>query len=73
MSSVTETQVSALFKTLYANQSSIDIPNKLIKLGADPLSVPFTPIYNQSVETDRVLNVLLKSLTGHSSLGLRST
>ena len=46
MSSVTETQVSALFKVLDANKSSIDIPNKLIKLAADPLSVPLTQIYN---------------------------
>ena len=29
MSSVTETQVSTLFKALDANKSSIDIPNKL--------------------------------------------
>ena len=37
--------VSALFKALDANKSSIDIPNKLIKLAADPLSEPFTQIY----------------------------
>jgi len=35
MSSVTETQVSTLFKTLDANKSSIDIPNKLTKLAAN--------------------------------------
>jgi len=57
MSSVTETQVSTLFKTLDANKS-IDIPNKLIKLAANPLSVPFTQIYNQSIETGIVPNVL---------------
>ena len=55
-SSVTETQVSTLFKALDANKSSIDIPNKLIKLAADPLSEPFTQIYNQSIVT--VPNVL---------------
>ena len=58
MSSVTEMQVSTLFKALDANKSSIDIPNKLIKLAADPLSVPFTQIYNQSVVTGIVPNVL---------------
>ena len=58
MSPVAETQVSTLFKTLDANKSSIDIPNKLIKLAADPLSVPFTQIYNQSIETGIVPNVM---------------
>ena len=58
MSFVTETQVSTLFKTLDANKSSIDIPSKLIKLAAAPLSVPFTQIYNQSIETCIVPNVL---------------
>ena len=58
MSFVTETQVSTLFKTLDANKSSIDIPNKVIKLAPDPLSVPFTQIYNKSIETGIVPNVL---------------
>ena len=55
-SSVTETQVSTLFKALDTNKSSTDIPNKLIKLAADPLSEPFTQIFNQSIVT--VPNVL---------------
>ena len=55
---VTEPEVSTLFKTLDANKSSIDIPNKLIKLAADPLSVFFTQIYNQSIETGIVPNVM---------------
>lgn len=55
-SSVTETQASTLFKALDANKSSIDIPNKLIKLAADLLSESFTQIYNQSIVT--VPNVL---------------
>ena len=58
MSTVTETQVSSLFKTLEVNKSSIDIPNKLIKIAAEPLSVPFTKIYNQSIETGIVPNIL---------------
>ena len=61
MSSVTETQVSSLFKTLDANKSSTDIPNKLIKLAAEPLSVPFTKIYNQSIEIGIVPNILKMS------------
>lgn len=58
MSTVTETQVSNLFKTLDKNKSSIDIPNNLIKIAAEPLSVPFTQIYNQSIQTGVVPNIL---------------
>ena len=41
-------------RILDENKSSIDIPNKLIELAADPVSVPFTQIYNQSFETGLV-------------------
>ena len=41
-----------------SNKLSIDIPNKLIKIAAEPLSVPFTQIYNQSIETGIVPNIL---------------
>jgi len=27
----------------------LDIPNKLIKISSEPLSIPFTYIYNQSI------------------------
>ena len=55
---VTEAQVSNFFKTLDTNKSSIGIPNNLIKIAAEPLSVPFTQIYNQSIETGIVPNIL---------------
>ena len=58
LSPVTETQVYNLFKALDINKSSIDIPNKLIKLAAEPLSIPFAQIYNQSIETDIVPDTL---------------
>ena len=57
MSTVTESQVSFLFKALDVNKSSIDIPNKLIKLAAEPISVLFTKIYNQSIEIGIVSQV----------------
>ena len=57
MENVREAQVSNLFKNL-TNKSSIDIPNKLIKIAAEPLSVPFPQIYNQSIETGIVPNIL---------------
>ena len=58
MENVTEAQVSNLFKNPDTNKSSIGIPNKLIKIAAEPLSVPFTQIYNQSIETGIVPNIL---------------
>ena len=58
MSCVTETQVCSLFKCLNDHKSSLDIPNKLIKIAAQPLSVPLTYIYNQSIETGIVPDIL---------------
>ena len=58
MSTVTETQVLNLFMTLDKSKSSIDIPNNLIKLAAKPLSAPLTKIYNQSIQTGVVPNIL---------------
>ena len=58
MENASEDQVSNLFKNLDANKSSIGIPNKLIKTAAEPLSVPFTQNYNQSIETGIVPNIL---------------
>ena len=58
MSTVTENQVYNLFMTLDKNKSSIDIPNNLIKLAAEPLSALFTKIYNESIQTGVVPNIL---------------
>ena len=60
MSTVTETQVLNLFMSLDKSKSSIDIHvlNNLIKLAAEPLSAPFTKIYNQSIQTGVVPNFL---------------
>ena len=58
MENVTEAQVSNLFNNLNTNRSSIGIPNKLIKIAAEPLSVLFMQIYNQSIETGIVPNIL---------------
>ena len=35
-------------KSFDVSKSSLDIPNKLTKLAAEPVSVPFTKICNQS-------------------------
>ena len=42
MSPVTEGQVSRLFSNLDVQKASLDIPNKLIKIAAEPLSKPLT-------------------------------
>ena len=58
LSCVTETQVCLLLQCLNDHKSSLDIPNKLIKIAAQPLSVPLTYIYNQSIETGIVSDIL---------------
>ena len=58
MSCVTETQVCLLFKGLNDHKSSLDIPNKLINIAAQLLSIPLTYIYNQSIETGIVPDIL---------------
>lgn len=49
MSPVEATQVCRLFQNVNENKTSLDIPNKLIKIASEPLSLPFTYIYNQSI------------------------
>ena len=48
MSCVAEIQVCSLFKCLNDHKSSLDIPKKLIKIVAQPLSIPLTYIHNQN-------------------------
>ena len=48
MSPVEATQVCRLFQNLNENKTSLDIPNKLIEIASEPLSIPFTYIYNHS-------------------------
>lgn len=51
MSPVTDAQVSRLFSNLDEQKASLDIPSKLIKIAAKPLSKPLAFIYNQSITT----------------------
>ena len=50
-------QVCRLFQNLNENKTSLDIPNKLIKITSEPLSLPFTYIYNQSIANGLVPDV----------------
>ena len=54
LSPITEAQAFTLFSSLNENKTSLNIPNKLIKLASEPLSKPFTVIYNESVLTGKV-------------------
>ena len=57
MSPVEATQVYRLFQNLNEKNTSLDIPNKLIKIASEPLSIPFTYIYNQSIASGIVPDV----------------
>ena len=48
-SPVEATRVCRLLQNLNENKTSLDIPNKLIKIASEPLSIPFTYIYNQFI------------------------
>ena len=51
---VTQAQVFTLFAGLKDNKASLNVPNKLIKLASEPLSMPFTRIYNESILSGKV-------------------
>ena len=58
MSPVSEANVSLLFSQLNPNKASLDIPNKLIKIAARPLSAPLTLLYSESKSNGSVPEVL---------------
>ncbi len=55
---VTEPQVRQLFLSLDGNKSSLSIPNTIIKISASIIAPIFTSIYNESINTSVVPNVL---------------
>ena len=58
MSCATETQICSLIKCLNDQKSYLNIPNKLIQIAAQPLSISLKYIYNQSIETGIVSHIL---------------
>ena len=58
MSPVTIGKTTQLFLNLNENKASIGIPNTMIKKAASELAVPFTLIYNKSIETGVVPDIL---------------
>ena len=58
MSPVIETQVLDLFLALDINKSSINIPNEMIKMAAPIIAPIFTVIYNESINTGIVPDIL---------------
>ena len=57
MSPITEEWVANFFSTLNDKKSSLDIPNKLVRLASKPLSKPFAFIFNKSIPKDIVPDV----------------
>ena len=51
MSPITEVQVSRLFSSLNVQKSSLCVPNKLIKIAAEPLWKTPVHIYNHLITT----------------------
>ena len=54
---MTKNKVKDLFSSLNEDKSSLGIPIKLIKIAAEPLAVPFTSIYNESIKTGIVPDI----------------
>ena len=58
MSPVNEADVSLFFSQLNPSKVSLDIPNKLVRLAHHLLSVPLTMLYNESIISGIVPDVL---------------
>ena len=52
---VTQAQVFALFAGLKDNKAFLNVPNKLVKLASEPLSMPLIRIYNESMLSGKFL------------------
>ena len=61
MSPVNETSVSLLFSQLNPNKVSLTVPNKLVRVAHEPLAMPFTALFNESVASGVVPEVLKMS------------
>ena len=69
MSSVNETSVSFLFSQLNPNKVSLTVPNKPVSVAHEPLAMPFTALFNESVASGVVPDVLkISSVTPKSKV-----
>ena len=57
LSPVTEEWLANFFSCLKDKKSSLDVPNKLVRLASKTLSKPFTYIFNKSISTGIVPDV----------------
>ena len=57
LSPVTEEWVANFFSSLNDKKSSLDVPNKLVRLASQTLSKPFAYIFNKSISTSIVPDV----------------
>ena len=67
MSPVDATQICRLFQNLNQDKTSLDIPTKLIKIASEPLSIPFTYIYDKSIASGIVPDVFKISIPIYKS------
>ena len=58
MSPANEADVPILSSQLNPSKSSLDIPNKLVRLARQPLAIPFALLYNESILFVTVPDVL---------------
>lgn len=58
MSPVNETSVSLLISQVNPNKASLTIPNKLVSVAHEPLAMPSTASFNESVISGTVPEVL---------------
>ena len=58
MSLVNETSVSLPFSQLNPNKASLTIPNKLVSVAHEPLAIPFAALFNESIASGVVPEVL---------------
>ena len=73
MSPVNETSVSFLFSQLNPNKVSLTVPNKPVSVAHEPLAMPFTALFNESVASGVVPELLkISSVTPIHKSGLMS-
>ena len=58
MSPVNKTSVSLLVSQLNPNKESLTIPNKLVSVAHEPSAMPFTALFNESIASEIVPEVL---------------
>ena len=51
LSPVKCSEIEILLSNLNSNKASLEVPNRLLKIASQPLSIPLAHIYNESIAT----------------------